>query len=259
MVGLAVAGAAVAGVAGSAMQGSAATTAAGEQASAATSAAQLQEQQYQNNIANLQPYNTAGQGMLPSLTAYEGNAQNALTGAYNKAQAAIPQTMTQANLVNTPGYQFNLSQGLKATQNSAAARGLGVSGTALKGAATFATGLADSTYQNQFNNEQTLYGDASQQFSNAYNQAGQGYQQLLGPAQLGESAAAQAGITGQAGAAAAGSNIAGAGTALAQGTNNSAAATAQGLNSLGAIPTSYMTMQALQNSTGAVDSGAFGV
>jgi hypothetical protein len=67
--------------------------------------------------------------------------------------------MTEAELVQTPGYQFNLSQGLRAAQNSAAARGLGVSGAALRGAANYATGLADSTYQNQFANQQTLWQD----------------------------------------------------------------------------------------------------
>ncbi len=64
-----------------------------------------------------------------------------------------PIVMDQNALEQTPGYQFTKTQGLKAVQNSAAARGLGVSGAALKGAATFATGLADQTYQTQFNLE----------------------------------------------------------------------------------------------------------
>ena len=59
----------------------------------------------------------------------------------------------------TPGYQFTLAQGLKATQSAAAARGLGVSGSALKGAGTYATGLADKTYLDQFNVAQQRFGD----------------------------------------------------------------------------------------------------
>lgn len=55
----------------------------------------------------------------------------------------------QASLESLPGYQFARTQGLKATQNAAAARGLGVSGAAMKGAAKFATGLADQTYGDQ--------------------------------------------------------------------------------------------------------------
>lgn len=63
-----------------------------------------------------------------------------------------PIDMSQVNLEQTPGYKFTLAQGMKAVNNSAAARGLGNSGAALKGAATYATGLADTTYQQQFAN-----------------------------------------------------------------------------------------------------------
>lgn len=49
-------------------------------------------------------------------------------------------------LEKLPGYQFALEQGLKGVQNSAAARGLGSSGAALKGAANFATGLANQQF-----------------------------------------------------------------------------------------------------------------
>jgi len=101
-----------------------------------------------------------------------------------------PPPMTQAQLEATPGYQFNLSQGLKAAQSAAAAKGLGVSGAALKGASTYATGLADSTYQNQFNNAQQIYTDlfnnaqtgytdafntGQQRYTDAFNNAQQGY------------------------------------------------------------------------------------
>ncbi|MDB5595748.1 MAG: hypothetical protein JWM36_2709 [Hyphomicrobiales bacterium] len=109
--------------------------------------------------------------------------------------------MTQANLEATPGYQFNLSQGLKSTQNSAAARGLGLSGAAMKGAATYATGLADSTYQSQFNMDQTGK-------TNTFNK-------LLGASQLGENAAAQTGSFGTTTANQIGQNTIGAGNATA--------------------------------------------
>jgi hypothetical protein len=87
-----------------------------------------------------------------------------------------PINMSESSLQQTPGYQFNLQQGLESVQNSAAARGLGVSGAAEKGAATYATGLADSTYQNQFNNALT----------NQNNQ----FNRLLGLTQLGQTSAA---------------------------------------------------------------------
>lgn len=62
-----------------------------------------------------------------------------------------PFGMTEADLQQTPGYQFALNQGLKAMQNGFAAKGLASSGAAMGGAGQFATGLADQTYGNQFN------------------------------------------------------------------------------------------------------------
>lgn len=96
---------------------------------------------------------------VPQYSSFESHYGNAPT--YSPYDIATPQytpfNMTESELQKTPGYQFNLTQGLKAVQNSAAARGLGVSGAAQKGAANFATGLADSTYQNQFANYVTNY------------------------------------------------------------------------------------------------------
>lgn len=66
----------------------------------------------------------------------------------------------QAALEQTPGYQFTLNQGLKAVQNSEAAKGRGISGNAITGAEKYATGLADKTFKDQ-------YGMAADQFKNA--------------------------------------------------------------------------------------------
>lgn len=83
---------------------------------------------------------------------------------------------TMEQLEKTPGYQFALQQGLKGTQNSYAAKGLGVSGAALKGASDYATGLASQTYQQQFQNDLA--------------QKSQIYNMLFNPVQLGAGAAA---------------------------------------------------------------------
>ena len=58
----------------------------------------------------------------------------------------------QRMLESTPGYEFTRNQGLQGVQNSAAATGRGVSGNALAGAANYATGLADSTFNQQLQN-----------------------------------------------------------------------------------------------------------
>lgn len=60
-------------------------------------------------------------------------------------------TRTNAALEGLPGYQFAKTQGLKSVQSGMAARGLGASGAALKGAAQYAENLADTTFGNQFN------------------------------------------------------------------------------------------------------------
>lgn len=122
-------------------------------------------------------------------------------GALNTYQAALPgltKPFDASSLESTPGYQFTLGQGLKATQNSYAAQGLGSSGAALRGAGAFTTGLAQSTYNQQFQN----YLQQNQQIGNL----------LFQPAQLqygaGVGAAGQlAGIYGQLGAAGLGASV----------------------------------------------------
>lgn len=140
-----------------------------------------QQGQYNTTSGNLNPYIQTGTANLPAYQAQPGNTATALSGAFNNAQSlSNPSTLSMQQLVNIPSYQFALGQGLQATQANAASRGLGISGAAEKGAANYATGLANSTYQNAFNQNQTGYLDASNQFSNQntaqntiFNQLGQ--------------------------------------------------------------------------------------
>lgn len=146
-----------------------ANTAASAQENAANTASQTQLGMFNKLQQNAAPYIATGNA-----------ANDALTAQLPSLTAPI--NMNEATLQQTPGYQFNLTQGLKGVQNSAAARGLGLSGAALKGAATYATGLADSTYQNQFNNAQTNRTTA--------------FNMLSGQQGLGENAAVGVGNTG---------------------------------------------------------------
>jgi hypothetical protein len=103
-----------------------------------------------NSLTNW--YNTAQGYQDP----YVNAGKNALTTLTGQLPDLIkPITMDQATLEQTPGYQFQLNQGLQAVQNSYAAKGLGSSGAALRGAADYASGLASSNYQQQFNNALT--------------------------------------------------------------------------------------------------------
>jgi len=182
-------------------------SAANKAASASRDAALLQQQMYQTTRGDLAPFVQSGAGALPTL--------NALT-------YGDPATV-QARLEQTPGYQFALQQGLKSTQANAAARGLGVSGASLKGAATYATGLADQTFENRF-------------------------QDALRTAGLGESAAAMTGQQGTQAAATGGQYTSQAGLANAAGTMAGPNALTSGINS-------YLGYQMYLDRTGGGTSG----
>lgn len=152
-----------------------AQSAADAQKQAVQQANQLALQQQQQGLATQKNYFDTGNAPLSTIA-------NKGVNDYTNLEAAIPGltapiTMDQATLEATPGYQFNLSQGLRGVNLSGV--GAGLSGAQAKAAAQFATGLADSTYQNQFNNANTNK-------QNAFNF-------LLNTANLGTAAAGQYG------------------------------------------------------------------
>lgn len=121
----------------------------------------LQALEMNQNIANTAPFIGAGQYAANALQSGLQSGQYGtpmdLSGMPTAAQA--PQAPgpfvwnpTMEGLAATPGYQFTLDQGLKAVQSSAAARGLGMSGAAMRGAADYASGKASETYNQQLTN-----------------------------------------------------------------------------------------------------------
>ena len=244
----AVAGAAVAGVAGSALSSSAASKASGAQTQADQQAAAQQQDQFAATQANLAPYNTAGQTNLGPLQNFYQGTQGALNTAYGQLQAAVPQAMTQAQLEQTPGYQFQLSQGLKAAQNNAASKGLGVSGAAMTAADTYATGLANSNYQTQFGNQQQIYADNATNYNNLLNGQNAVYAQLSGPVTLGENAAATTGAQGVQSSTNVGNDLTNSGNAASAGISASNNAVTSGLTTAGNSGLNYLGSQAVMNS-----------
>jgi hypothetical protein len=198
-------------VAGAGIGALGSTSAAKTAADASTQAARIAQQQYQTTRGDLLPFTTAGQSVLPDLTAAALTRTGGGPDFVSQAAALGSGPDMQAALEKTPGYQFQLAQGLKATQSAAAARGLGVSGAALKGAATYATGLADQNYEKRF---QDLLSLNTQQQSNLQNR----YNRISNVAGIGESAGAQTGTFGASAANTAGAATAAAGTASAAGT-----------------------------------------
>jgi len=176
------------------------------QKSATDNATATQKQMYEEGRSDLAPFRTAG-----------ATATNMLLDKLPDLTA--PVEMDQATLEKTPGYQFNLRQGLKSVQNGAAARGLGRSGAAAKGAAGFATGLADSTFQ--------------QQFANAVTNKQNAFNFLMQPAQLGSNAATASAANANTAGANIGQNIVSGGTALAAGVTGAGNVASNAGNTIG--------------------------
>ena len=208
--------AAVGAVGGAAISSSASKSAANTQAQAAEDAAHLQNDQYNNTQANLQPYMDLGKSYIDPL-------KNALANPMLTQQFVAP---SAADAAATPGYQFTLQQGLKSVQNSAAARGLGISGAALKGAAGYTTGLADSTYNDVFNR-------ALQTFNTNYSSAANNVNRLQSVVGNGQNAAATNGSLGAAAVGNIGNTLTSGANATAAGTIGSGNALSGALGSIG--------------------------
>lgn len=233
-----------------------ANKAAGAQTQAADAAAAVN----QNAVNNAQTvYNTTRSDLLPYNVAGQAAEGNILSNpAFSTIDQFTPTTAPfapptdEASLEATPGYQFTKTQGLKAVANSAAARGLGVSGAALKGAAAFTTGLADNTYQQNYdralNTYNTQYGTDVTNFNTNLQSKSNAYNRLKGLVDTGESAGAGTGNVGAGTASTVGSsssaiggNIIGGGNAQAAASNATGSAISGGANNIGG----YLAYQGL--------------
>lgn len=96
--------------------------------------------------AQKEMFGVAADQLSPFIQTGAGAGSN-ITAALQDPYFTKPISYTLADLEATPGYQFIRDQGLKSIQNGYAARGLGSSGAAMKGAADWATGRALSTWK----------------------------------------------------------------------------------------------------------------
>lgn len=150
---------------GDVVGGSAASKAAAAQAQAAQQA-QAVEKNNANQALGLQQ--GAQQQSQQNLSPYVQSGQQALGNIQNLGSFSAP---TAQQAAETPGYQFQLQQGLKALQNSAAARGGLLSGGTSKAINDYAQGQAASNYGNTYNRALQTY---QTNFGNQYALAGQG-------------------------------------------------------------------------------------
>jgi hypothetical protein len=90
-------------------------------------------------------------GATDILSPYVTAGTNALAN-YTKALPNLTKPFDASQLASTPGYQFTLGQGLEKTTAQQAAQGGAVSGNEGKAIADYTTGLAQNTYNSQFQN-----------------------------------------------------------------------------------------------------------
>lgn len=217
-----------------ALGASAAKTAAQQQATAAQQAIGVQQQEFNTVQSNLAPYNLRGLESMNTL-------DNLLSpGGYLSTPISTTFAPTEATLAATPGYDFTLAQGEKAGQNVLAAQGLGRSGPAGIAMEKYATGLADTTYQDQFQN---WYNQQQLQLSGR----GQIYNQLAGLVTSGESAAAGTGTAAIQTGANIGSNLNTVGAATAAGTVGSTNALTGGISGVTGAASNTALLYALNN------------
>jgi hypothetical protein len=126
-------------VASAYMGGKAAGDAADTQAAAARQSAAAQERMFQKQIELQEPWRQAGQQALNKLTPLALN--------YEK--------FGMDKFQQDPGYAFRLSEGQKALERNAAARGGLISGSALKAATRYGQDMGSQEYTNAFNRYQT--------------------------------------------------------------------------------------------------------
>ena len=136
---------------GGMMSSSAASKAADAQVQAANSDIALQKAMFEKQVALQEPFRAAGltaQNRLLDLLGLSGNTTA-------KGYGSMGEQFSQDKFVADPGYAFRLSEGQKALDASAAARGGLLSGNTLKGAIDYGQNAASQEYQNAFNRYQT--------------------------------------------------------------------------------------------------------
>jgi hypothetical protein len=186
--------------------------AASAQQQAAQQASDVQRQIFERQVELQEPFREAGLAGQNRLLQLLGLGEDKTAPGFGKyATAEFGMDKFQAD----PGYAFRMSEGMKALERSAAARGGLLSGATLKGTQRYGQDLASQEYQNAFNRYQAERAGTLNPF-----------QALAGTAQTSANVlGGQAGVLG----GQLGSNIIGAGNAAAAGRIGAANAIVGGL------------------------------
>lgn len=221
-------GVGIAGIAGAAISANAAGTAADDQANAARNAQNISQSQFNTINEQEQPYNQSGVGSLSQLNYLLGTGtpgqQNGAFGAPTAMSSTgggfgslVTPFTTQNFQQLSPAYNFQLGQGQQNVLNSDAAGQGALSGAALKDLTNYNQGMANTSFNNAFNQYQTQQGNI--------------FSRLSGIANLGQSAASQTAQSGTALAGQAAQSATNIGTAQAGGAVGVSNAVSGGLSS----------------------------
>jgi hypothetical protein len=235
-------------IGGGLIASSGAKSAAKRQERAAQEATAAQTAAADKQIALQEPFRqgglTAQSRIFELLGLQDPNARAAPSADFGK----YGRDFGTADFEADPGYAFRQSEGMKALERSAAARGNLLSGSTMKGIQRFGQDLASQEYTNAFNRYQV----------NRSNQLNP-LQSLMGAGQSATNV--QTGVEGQLGQNQA-TNLYNAGAARASGYVGSANALSGALNSIGQTAAMYPTYQAqnkfTEAQTNALNRGDYG-
>lgn len=142
--------------------------------------AQMRQAQQQN----LGPYVAAGQAALPRLSGeYQGIIDQANPLGQYQVMVNDPGALMSrlgSGYQQSPGYQYNVDQATRASNNAAAAGGFIGSPQHQLQMAKEIGGLANQDYGQYLNNAMGLYGQGVQGIGNMYGQGLQGMQNMAG-------------------------------------------------------------------------------
>jgi hypothetical protein len=123
-------------------------------------------------------YTATQQGAGASSGIGRGSLMNYGTEQYKQDPGYTPMVNSLEELQATPGYQFQLEQGLQGVNNSAAARGGLLSGANMKAINDYAQGQASTGYASAWERAQNAYNNAfarnQQKFINLQSMANNG-------------------------------------------------------------------------------------
>ena len=212
----------------------------------------LQTRQYEEGVQRQQPFLTAGTNALARMQAGEFAPPTAFNA--NDPRYAQPGafSFTAKDYQADPGYAFRLSEGQRALERTAAARGGLISGGALKAATRYGQDMGSQEYQNAYQRALTGYGTQVDRSNTAFSRgltgynadvarSDTGYNRLAGMAGIGQTTGQQLNTAGANYASmgsntlgnygtAAGNAVMGAGAATAAGQMGSANTLASALN-----------------------------